>query len=141
MHPIHITDLCQDDIPPGYISAIVMVKWPYSSSRHEMALILAEPSLRLRRENGQVKVRFTGVGGLALAKAHIAVGDEMLLSLQGAVAEEKSGTQKLERGLGFELRYARGVAMRVLRNGVEVFSLNALADASVITPVHQGRQR
>jgi hypothetical protein len=139
MHPIPIADLCRDDIQPGYITAIVMVKWPYSSARNEMAVILAEPSLRLRRANGQVKARFTGAGGLALDKAHIAVGDEMLLSLQDAVAEERSGTEKLERGLGFELCYAKGAAMRVLRNGVEVFSLNALADGGMVPLPEQPR--
>lgn len=136
MHPIPIAKLCPDNIQSGHISAIVMVKWPYSSARHEMAVILAEPSLRLRRANGQVKVRFTNIGALSLAMADITVGDEMQLSLQGAVAEWKSEAEKLERAITFELCYTKDVAVRVLRNGVEVFNLNTHVDAGMV-PVSQ----
>ena len=101
-----------------------MVKWPYSSSRHEMAVILAAPSLRLRRAKGHVKVRFTNVGDLSLAIANIIIGDEMFLSLQGAVANWESEAEKLERGMGFELCYTKDVTVRVLREGAEVVNLN-----------------
>jgi hypothetical protein len=119
-------------IQSGHIRAIVMVKWPYSSSRREMAVILAEPSLRLRRANGQVKARFTNASALSLTMADITVGDEMLLSLQGAAAEWKSEDEKLERGIGLELRYTNSVALRVLRNGVEVVSQNTIVDAGML---------
>ena len=82
-----------------------MVKWPYSSSRHEMAVILAEPSLRLRRAKGHVKVRFTNVGDLSLAIANIIIGDEMFLSLQGAVVLQLSAqvlARQSKAGLGLE---------------------------------------
>ncbi|KAI0570355.1 hypothetical protein Alg130_11261 [Pyrenophora tritici-repentis] len=37
-----------------WVKAIVMVKWPYSSLKHELAVILAEPELRLRAKNEPV---------------------------------------------------------------------------------------
>ncbi|RYO47998.1 hypothetical protein AA0116_g12823 [Alternaria tenuissima] len=64
--------------------------------------------------------------------ADITVGDEMVLSLQGAAAEWKSEDEKLERGIGLELRYTNSVALRVLRNGVEVVNQNAIVDAGML---------
>jgi hypothetical protein len=104
-----------------------------------MAVILAEPSLRLRRANGQVKARFTNTSALSLAMADITVGDEMLLSLQGAEAEWKSEAEKLERGIRLELRYTKNVAVRVLRNGVEVVSQNTIVDAGMVAISQQPR--
>lgn len=124
-------------IRSGNIRAVVMVKWPYSFSQREVAVILAEPSLRLRRANGQVKARFTNDCALSLAMADVTVGDEMLLSLQGAVAERKSEVEKLERGIGLELCYTKGVAVRVLRNGVEVVNLNTIVGAGMMADLQQ----
>lgn len=138
MDPIPIAKLLPG-IQSGYIRAIVMVKWPYSSSRREMAVILAEPSLRLRRANGQVKARFTNASALSLAMADIMVGDKMLLSLQGAEAEWKSEAEKLERGIGLELCYTNNVAVRVLRNGVEVVNQNTIVDAGMVAISQQPR--
>ncbi|KAJ6267459.1 hypothetical protein PSV08DRAFT_355028 [Bipolaris maydis] len=118
------------NIPSGQIRAIVMIKWPYSTSRNEMAVVLAEPSLRLRRVNGQVKVRFTNSSALSLAMTDITIGDEVLLSLQGAVVEWKSQIEKIKRGVGFGLCYTKDVVVRVLRNGVEIAAINTSVDKS-----------
>lgn len=132
MHSIPIVSLYRDNIQPNYISAIVMVKWPYSSKSHKMAVILAERSLRLRRANGQVKVRFTGADALTLAMADITIGDEMRLRLEGAVVKSRSDAEQLRGGTTFELCYTEAVAVQVLRDGVEVFNLNTNVDTGVV---------
>lgn len=138
MDPVLIADLCRDNIQPGYISAIVMVKWPYSSARQEMALILAEPSLRLRRANGQVKVRFTGAGALTLAMADVAVGDRVQLNLQGAVAKSRSEPKQLQGGIAFELCYTEIMALWMLPNGDPILSLEPNVDTDLAPELQPG---
>jgi hypothetical protein len=95
-----------------------------------MAVILAEPSLKLRRANGQVKVRFTNTNNtLDPTTADIKVGDEILLGLQGVVAEQKRPAEDPERGVELELHYTKGVTVRVIRNAV---SLNTAANADMV---------
>ena len=82
---LSITDL-SPSIPtssPQSIKAIVTLIWPYSSSSNALTVLLAEPDFRLRRNRGQVRVQFIGASAQAVARAHIASGDEVHLALEG----------------------------------------------------------
>ena len=67
-----------------WIEAIVMVKWPYSSYRRELAVLLAEPELRTRARSKAIRVRFSGPCAHLEDLEGITVGDKVSLSLQGA---------------------------------------------------------
>lgn len=66
------------------IRAVATLVWPYSSATKSLALLLAEPDVRRRRSNGQVKVIFHGLVAESVAKAQAGIGDEVALSLSGS---------------------------------------------------------
>lgn len=72
----HLSDSC--------IHAVVTLLWPYSSSTKSLSLLLADPDVRLRRLNGQVKVVFHGVIAENVAKSHVGIGDVVRLGLAGS---------------------------------------------------------
>jgi hypothetical protein len=109
----------------GYLKAIVMIKWPYRASLRDMAVVLAEPDLKLRRADGQVKVCFSDACALSLSTASITIGDEVLLSLQGV---EIKKAVKLNRGIDLEMHYVDRLSIQVLRNGVRVFNHKTAGD-------------
>src|ERR1700753_2721399 len=66
------------------IRAIVALIYPYSSITRSLALLLAEPDFRLRRNKGQVRVVLSGQSAVSVAKSKIGIGDEVILNLEGA---------------------------------------------------------
>lgn len=81
----HLSDSC--------IHAVVTLLWPYSSSTKSLSLLLADPDVRLRRLNGQVKVVFHGVIAENVAKSQVGIGDVVRLGLAGSrfVSKETDG--------------------------------------------------
>ncbi|KAK4138751.1 hypothetical protein BT67DRAFT_476935 [Trichocladium antarcticum] len=61
----------------------VGITWPYNSVTKTAAFLLAEPDVRLRRANGQVRVELHGPSAQAAHECGIGAGDELLLSLDG----------------------------------------------------------
>jgi hypothetical protein len=73
------------------ISGVVTLLWPFSSSQRRAALLLAEPDFRLRNAKGQVRVQLQGPAAAAVARAQVAIGDDVVLRLARArfVAREE----------------------------------------------------
>jgi hypothetical protein len=96
------------------IHAVVTLLWPYSSSTRQCALLLADPDFRLRRKQGQVRVRFSGASATAIAKSGIGIGDEVTLGLQGALFLEGVGDARTPgKSVDWELGYGRRLVIEV----------------------------
>ncbi|EMC94274.1 hypothetical protein BAUCODRAFT_36741 [Baudoinia panamericana UAMH 10762] len=102
-------------LPTGAaIRAVVTLSWPYSSSTRQCALLLADPDFRLRHNKGQIRVRFRGPSAEAVAKAHAGIGDEVVLSLDGASWVRDVGAPKTPgRSVGGELVFERRLQFKV----------------------------
>ena len=98
------------------IRGIVTLSWPYSSSTRQCALLLADPDFRLRAKKGQVRVRFTAASAEAVAKAHIGIGDEVVLQLQGAKwAQNIQVTRTPGRSVDGELLYRNRLGLTLAK--------------------------
>ncbi|KAI9763548.1 MAG: hypothetical protein M1835_007781, partial [Candelina submexicana] len=98
------------------IRAVVTLIWPYSSSTRSLALLLAEPDFRLRRQKGQVRVNFTGSSAKAVARSGIGSGDEVILALQGVIWDKGGTVNTPGKGVGFELEYRERMVMQISRD-------------------------
>jgi hypothetical protein len=125
MDLVHIAEL-NPELPAREMKpfkAVVTVIWPYSPSKREFSLLLAEPEFRLRRQNGHVRVRFFGPSAKALAVTGVGIGDEIALSLRGANFV-KQGTP--EWSIDWDLEYTQRVEVQVYRNGSEIANLDVV---------------
>jgi hypothetical protein len=97
------------------VKGVVTLVWPYSASAKRAAFLLAEPDARLRYKKGQVRVQFSGSSALALAKAQVIIGDEVVLSLSGArrVQNEAGVVSTPGKSVELELRYSNDLDMEV----------------------------
>ncbi|KAK0821951.1 hypothetical protein LTR75_000085 [Friedmanniomyces endolithicus] len=123
MATVPIQSLTPDTVPPpnASIRGIVTLSWPYSSSTQQCALLLADPDFRLRKQKGQVRIRFTGDAAAAVARAHLGIGDEVELRLQGASwvdAVDVTGTPG--RSVDGELSFGRHVELTIKRPAGDV---------------------
>ncbi|KAK4565757.1 hypothetical protein LTR86_003606 [Recurvomyces mirabilis] len=135
MEIIPIQSLSLDSAPDEgtSIRGIVTLSWPYSSSTRQCALLIADPDFRLRAKKGQVRVRFTAASAEAIAKAHIGVGDEVVLQLQGAKwARDIEVTRTPGRSVDGELLYRNklGLTLAKADGNVEI-DINATTPARV----------
>ncbi|KAK1083266.1 hypothetical protein LTR33_003375 [Friedmanniomyces endolithicus] len=118
MATVPIQSLTPDIVPPpnASIRGIVTLSWPYSSSTQQCALLLADPDFRLRKQKGQVRIRFTGDAAAALARAHLGIGDEVELRLQGASwVDAVDVTRTPGRSVDGELSFGRHVELTIKR--------------------------
>ncbi|KAK0250660.1 hypothetical protein LTS09_014209 [Friedmanniomyces endolithicus] len=110
--------LTPDTVPPPYASirGIVTLSWPYSSSTQQCAFLLADPDFRLRKQKGQVRIRFTGDAAAAVARAHLGIGDEVELRLHGASwVNAVDVTRTPGRSVDGELSFGRHVELTIKR--------------------------
>ncbi|KAK4891509.1 hypothetical protein LTR27_009839 [Elasticomyces elasticus] len=115
--------LAPDTAPPAEASirGIVTLLWPYSSSTKSYALLIADPDFRLRKQRGQVRVRFHGEVAAAVARARLGIGDEVVLRLQGADWEQDVSTATTPgRNVGGELSFGRHLDLRIARAEGEI---------------------
>ena len=109
------------DIESKEFRAIVTLIWPYSSSTRQCALLLAETDFRLRRNKGQVRVRFTGPSAKEIAGTGVGIGDEIIIGLQGAqFVQEEADVRTPGKSIDWELSYSKILRARV---GHSYFSL------------------
>lgn len=131
MDSIPINGLTPDFAPPSdkSIRAIVTLSWPYSSSTKQCALLLADLDFRLRNRKGQVRTRFTGASAEAVAKSHVGIGDEIVLSLEGASWEQDPEASRTPgKSVDGELMFRRRLVLNVKRSDGDV---NINVDAPV----------
>ncbi|KAH9875862.1 hypothetical protein IAQ61_003327 [Plenodomus lingam] len=125
MEELRIADLSPTlpEFESKHFRASVILIWPYSSSQRQFSLLLADPDFRLRRRNGQVRVRFTGSSAKAIATTGAGIGDELLLSLRGAQFVKQGAIQTPGRSIDWELEYEQTVVVQVFRNGSQLANL------------------
>jgi hypothetical protein len=123
------------------IKAVVTLIWPYSSSQRHFALLLAEPDFRLRRKKGQVRVRFSGSGARAIATTGVGIGDEVVLSLQGARFIQEGVFSTPGKSLDWELSYSQTVVAQISREGKQIASLELINVAPTPAPRSPVRRR
>lgn len=94
--------------------AIVTLIWPFSSSTRQCALLLAETDFRLRRNKGQVRVRFTGPSARAIAETGVGIGDEVIIGLRGAqFVQEEADVRTPGKSIDWELSYSQTLIAQV----------------------------
>ncbi|KAK0947749.1 hypothetical protein LTR29_001006 [Friedmanniomyces endolithicus] len=123
MATVPIQSLTPDTAPPpdASIRGIVTLSWPYSSSTQQCALLLADPDFRLRKQKGQVRTCFTGEAAAAVAQAHLGIGDEVVLRLQGASwIDAVDATRTPGRSVDGELSFGRHVELTIKRTTGDV---------------------
>lgn len=99
------------------VTGIVTLIWPYASSSQTLSLLLVEPDFRLRRNQGQVRIHFTGASAKAVARAHVASGDQLLLNLKGVKwAKDGSTASTPGKGIEWDLRYGERVVLQIQRD-------------------------
>ena len=103
-----------DSVDTRLVQGLVTLIWPYSSSTKTLSLLLVETDFRLRRQRGQVRVRFQGSSATVLAQHRVASGDELRLSLR-AVSWVKPAdfTSTPGRSIDWELSYGETVNVDV----------------------------
>ncbi|KAJ5099643.1 hypothetical protein N7532_006644 [Penicillium argentinense] len=98
------------------IYATVTLVWPYSSSTKSLALLLAEPDIRLRRSNGQVKAVFHGRVAEKVAGSLVGIGDHVRLALKGSnLVENNTAAQTPSRSVAWDIHFKRNVSLEVDR--------------------------
>lgn len=96
------------------VTGIVTLVWPYTSFTKSTRVLLVEPDFRLRRQRGQVRIKFQGSSAKAVAKAGITSGDQLLLSLVGTQwARDESAAGTPGKGIEWELLYTERVQLEV----------------------------
>lgn len=107
------------------IRAVVTLLWPYSSSTLKVALLLAEPDFRLRKENGQVRVQLTGPAAQAIARSYVGIGDEVVLTLAGAKwVGAVPGVHTPGKSIDAELMFREKLRMEIHKDGAGVITLD-----------------
>jgi hypothetical protein len=120
--------------------ATVVLIWPYSPSASQFALLLADPDLRSRHKQGHVRVRFLGSSAKAVAATGVTIGDEMVISLQGATFTKQEMNKTLGENIDWELSYTHTVVLQALHNGNPLANLDIVHKAHVPAPRTPGLQ-
>jgi hypothetical protein len=143
MDQAHISELNPElpAIESKQFRATVTLIWPYSSSAQQFALLLAEPDLRLRRKNGQVRARFSGASAKAIATTGVGIGDEVVLSLRGAEFVKEGVISTPGKSIEWELSYTQTVVVQVYRNGSESANLELVDAAPTPAPGSPARRQ
>lgn len=103
-----------DRLAESSIRAAVTLVWPYSPSTKSFSVLLAEPDVRLRRSNGQVKVTFHALVAERIAETHVGIGDEVVLELAGCRLEENgTATQTPSRYVAWDVHFDDRVHIEV----------------------------
>ncbi|KAJ4313688.1 hypothetical protein N0V84_009298 [Fusarium piperis] len=98
------------------VDGTITITWPFSIINKSIAFLLAERDFRLRREKGQVRIRFHGASAKAISDASLGGGDEIRLSLEG-VKWEKNETQTQVAGstLEWQLEFNNRLILSIRR--------------------------
>lgn len=108
------------------IRAHVTLLWPYSSSTLRCTLLLTDLDARQRYKRGQIRVRFSGPAGQAIAKSGVGIGDEVVLWLEGARWEEDEGTVKTPgKSVEGVLRFGRKLRLEIVRDERKFVTVDA----------------
>lgn len=104
--------------------AIIVLLWPYSPSARHFALLLADPDIRSRHKQSQVRARFSARSAEALAKTGVGIGDEIILGLQGAEFTKDGRVSTPGESIDWELLYTQTLVVQAFRKGSEFANLD-----------------
>ncbi|KAG7092780.1 hypothetical protein E1B28_009103 [Marasmius oreades] len=128
---VYVTDLRNCTEASGYIQGRVNMKWPHSKKQH---ILLDTLESALGNKRVKVDVYFQAKCGEILEErdAHIEVGDEIALSLQGVMIEDKSHKGPTT-SFKLTLRYSRGAVFKFVtrRNSASCGTVNTWVAPSV----------
>jgi len=82
--PIAELDVTRIPSSDVVIEAVVVLRWPFSSSTGSIAFLLAEKDFRLRRARGQVRWQLIGPSTACVASSKINIGDVVRINLAGS---------------------------------------------------------
>lgn len=120
--PIAQINPAVDRLAERSIRATVTLVWPYSSSTKSFSVLLAEPDVRLRRSNGQVKVTFHALVAERIAETHVGIGDEIVLGLSGCRLEGNgTATQTPSRYVAWDVHFDNRVHIEVILEGMQSY--------------------
>ncbi|KPM41307.1 hypothetical protein AK830_g5251 [Neonectria ditissima] len=109
--------LLNPDIPDQktrIVDGAITITWPFSIVTKSIAFIVAERDFRLRRDKGQVRIRFHGAAAKAVTDAAVGGGDEIRLSLDGAQWEKnETNTQLAGSTLEWQLEFSNRLSLIV----------------------------
>ncbi|KAK7427128.1 hypothetical protein QQZ08_006397 [Neonectria magnoliae] len=98
------------------VDGAITITWPFSIVTKSIAFIVAERDFRLRRDKGQVRIRFHGAAAKAVADAAVGGGDEVRLSLDGVQWEKnETNTQLAGSTLEWQLEFASRLSLIIKR--------------------------
>ncbi|KAL8711451.1 MAG: hypothetical protein Q9220_004109 [cf. Caloplaca sp. 1 TL-2023] len=101
------------------LEGVVTLIWPYSASSKAFSILLAESDFRLRRQNGQVRVRFTGPSAEAASKCNVQSGDRIILSLLGVRWEKETSKSTPGSRIEWELHFTDRLILKTQREDAE----------------------
>ena len=97
-----------------FVEGLVTLIWPYSVSKRSYSVLLADPDVRLRHHNGQVRIHFMGASAKAAAGCTIKYGDRISLKLQGVQWErDQAPSSTPGRSVEWELQFDQYVSLQV----------------------------
>ncbi|KAL2424246.1 hypothetical protein ABEF95_007243 [Exophiala dermatitidis] len=115
----------------SYIAGNVALVWPYSSATGNLALLLAEPDVRLRKHKGQVKVVFRDGCAREIAKTKVGIGDTVKLALAGCEWKETGDAVSTPgKKIDWDLEFRGQVIFQVVRNNGERSTISYTAPES-----------
>lgn len=98
------------------VDGTITITWPFSVLNKSIAFLLAERDFRLRRQKGQVRIRFHGPSAKAISDASLGGGDEIRLSLEGAKWEKnETHTQVAGSTLEWQLEFNNRLILSIRR--------------------------
>ncbi|KAF7542246.1 hypothetical protein G7Z17_g11743 [Cylindrodendrum hubeiense] len=114
--PIALLNPDISDQKTRVVHGAITITWPFSIVTKSIAFIVAERDFRLRREKGQVRIRFHGAAAKAIADAAVGGGDEVRLSLDGAQWEKnETNTQLAGSTLEWQLEFTNRLNLIIKR--------------------------
>lgn len=95
----------------AFVNAIVTLMWPFSPSSSSLSIIASEEDFRLRLSKGQLRVNFGGACANAVDTRGLQIGDQVMISLEGAVFEELSNATT--RDVPWSITFTSRLVMKV----------------------------
>ena len=94
--------------PLTFVSGVIALLFPYSSTTQTLRLVLAEEDPRLRANKGQLRISFHGKAAREVTSRELQIGDKLTLGLEGG-GWYKLKNVKEGKELGWSLRFEGGV--------------------------------
>ncbi|KAL7275783.1 hypothetical protein RUND412_001262 [Rhizina undulata] len=99
---------------PAYLLVVATLLWPFSPSSSSLSFLACEQDFRLRLSKGQLRVNLQGPAAHELASKKLQIGDEVMISLEGAVFEELENPTA--RDVPWSIAFSKRLVMKIKNN-------------------------